>query len=261
MTKAFPFYDQDGLHVAIYDQFAAQQGYDDVPFYLELAGETGGPVLEVGCGTGRVVWPLAAAGFEVVGLDLSPPMLRRALAKRSLHPDADATFVEGNMADFDLGQEFGLIFLAFRSFQMLHTPEDQRRALACFRRHLAPGGLLVIDVFDPMLEFLVPGAVIENTGTFVHPDRGTRVTFEATDRTLDHVRQVFTETWVFREFDADGNEVRTEAEELTMRWGFRYEMHHLFELAGFQVEAEYSDYDRSPPAYAHEQIWLLREPS
>jgi SAM-dependent methyltransferase len=256
------FYERDGLHVAVYDQFAAErvasQMGDDAGFYLETARATGGPVLEVACGTGRVAWQLADDGFEVVGLDLSAPMLRRAEAKRPGHPGTTIEFVEGDMARFDLERAFGLIVVANRSFQLLTTVEQQRAALACLRRHLDPDGVLVIDVFDPRLEYLVPGARIENTGRYRHPERGTVVALEATDRQVDPVAQVFTEVWRFREIDDGGHVLREEHEVLRMRWGYRYEMRYLFEANGFVVEAEYSGFDRSPPAYAKEQIWVLR---
>ena len=82
--------------------------------------------------------------------------------------------------------------------------------------------------------------------------------FESTDRRVDPVTQVFSEVWRFREFDQAGILMREEHEVLRLRWGYRYEMRHLFELSGFSVEAEYSAFDRSPPAYGKEQIWVLR---
>ena len=262
MDGAPPFYSQDGLHVAVYDQFAAEavatQMGDDAGFFVDMARTTGGPVLELACGTGRVAWQIAESGFEVVGLDLSPAMLRRAEAKRPDHPGASPRFVEGDMAAFDLGQTFNLIVVTFRSFQMLLTTEAQRAALACMHRHLATDGRLVIDVFDPRLEFLVPGVQIENTGRYRHPERATPVEYSVEDRRVDPVRQVFAETWHFREMDVTGATVREEQERLQMRWAYRYEMRHLFVLSGFVVEAEYSAFDRSPPTYGREQIWVLR---
>ena len=261
MTTAHEFYSQNSLHVAIYDQLAREAASahvdGDVAFYVDCAEATGGPVLEVACGTGRVAWPIADAGFEVVGLDRSPAMLAKAKAKRADHPNTTATFVIGDMADFDLGREFTLIVIAFRSFQALLTREDQRSALASLRRHLASDGRLVIDVFDPRLEFLVPGAVLENSGLYPHPQRHTTVTFAVTDREIDPVSQTFREVWVFKETDETGHVLLEEHEILNMRWGYRYEMRNLFELAGFVVEAEYSDFERNPPVYGREQVWVL----
>ena len=260
---AHDFYSQDSLHVAVYDQFAREASSahvdGDVDFFIECARETGGPVLELCSGTGRVAWRIADAGFEVVGLDRSPAMLARAEAKRVDHPDAVAAFVHGDMTDFELGRQFRLIYIPFRSFQALLTPEDPRSALACVRRHLADDGRFVLDLFDPRLELLVPGARMENSGTWRHPERGTTVTHESVEREIDQVSQTFREVWEFTERDAEGNVLLVEHEILNMRWGYRYEMRHLFELCGFEVDAEYSDVDRSPPAYGLEQVWVLKK--
>ena len=76
----------------------------------------------------------------------------------------------------------------------------------------------------------------------------------------DPVRQVLSERWRFREMDEAGNVLRQETEHLTMRWTYRQEMRYLFELAGFEIEAEFCDYAESPPAYGKEQLWVVHRP-
>lgn len=254
------FYTDEGLHTEIYDVFAAEATGRDISFWVGCAEKFGGPVLEAACGTGRVSWAIADAGFEVVGFDLSEPMLARAKAKQADHPEASATFHLADMADFDLEREFSLIVVPFRAFQVMDTVERQAAALSCFRRHLVDGAKLVIDLFDPRLEFLVPGGRPDVTMTFDHPERGTTVRVDSTDRVIDPVAQTFEETWHFSEIDAGGTVVRSEAERLRLRWLYRYEAMHLLRLAGFEIVAEYSDFDRSPPAYGNEQIWVVRRP-
>lgn len=259
-----PFYGQAGLHPAIYDAMAAMiPGGDDIAFFDRLARETGGPVLELGCGTGRIAVPLAEAGHTVVGLDLSAAMLARAAARRAaLDPAARdrLTLVEGDMATTAAGEDFGLVFAAGRVFMMLLTPEAQLATLRSVRAQLRPGGLIAIDLFDPRLDLLV--SYDENAatarGTFTNPDSGRPVRVTVLTRTVDLVAQVFDERWLFEELDELGHPGRSEIEQLTLRWTFRWEMAHLLALAGFEVVAEYSDYDRSPPAYAAEQIWVAR---
>ncbi|MHC5011848.1 MAG: class I SAM-dependent methyltransferase, partial [Planctomycetota bacterium] len=154
------FYQREGLLVEAYD--ALQPDLGDVAFYAELAEQSGGPVLELACGTGRVVWPLAEAGFDVVGLDRSRPMLRRAEAKRRDHaPEVAArvSLVHGDMTSFQREERFGLIFVAFRSFQALLTPEDEQEALRRIHEHLRPGGRLALHLFDPRLEWCVEGEI------------------------------------------------------------------------------------------------------
>ncbi len=258
MDDVPPFYRNEGLHTEIYDVFAEEAVGHDLAFWRACAAEYGGPILELGSGTGRVSWALADAGFEVVGLDRSEPMLRRAEAKVTDHPGARATFHLGDMSDFDLARRFGLVVVPFRAFQALLTVAAQESALACIRRHLVPGGHLVLDLFDPRLEFLVPGGRPHSVVTLPHPEHDTTVRIETADRTLDPVAQVFTETWRLTELDASGASLRQEHERLELRWLYRYETRHLLRLAGFEIVAEYSDFDRSPPAYGLEQIWVVR---
>jgi 2-polyprenyl-3-methyl-5-hydroxy-6-metoxy-1,4-benzoquinol methylase len=108
-------------------------------FYRDLACQTGGPVLELACGTGRLTIPLARDGHDVVGLDASSAMLRSAKIKTD---GLDITFVHSDMRDFDLGRRFPLIILSCNSLAHLTSNEDLKAGLACMAKHLAPGGCL-----------------------------------------------------------------------------------------------------------------------
>src|SRR5207248_6403549 len=120
----------------------------DLPFYLGLAERVGGPILEAGCGSGRLLLPLARAGYEVVGLDSSAAML--ALAGGKLASDKALArrvrLVRGDLRSARLGQRFNLVIVALDSFGLLVEQSDQRRAFASLRRHLLGGGLLAVDV-------------------------------------------------------------------------------------------------------------------
>jgi SAM-dependent methyltransferase len=256
------FFLRDGLLVEMYEaSFPAEIG--DVPFYVDLARPTGGPVLELGCGTGRVVWPLAEAGLAVVGLDHSAPMLRLAEAKRAGHSEAVASrvrFETGDMVDFELPERFRFVYSACRAFQALLTAEDQRACLQCVHRHMEPGGILVLNLFDPRLDWCLDGEVKDNPApdTFRHPETGHDVLVEILERRNDALHQVLVERWRLTERDAQGETVRQEEETLELRWTYRHEMRYLLELCGFDVEAEYSDYRRSPPQYGKDLIWVAR---
>ncbi|MFN0147497.1 MAG: class I SAM-dependent methyltransferase, partial [Dehalococcoidia bacterium] len=222
-------------------------------------------VLELGCGTGRVTLPMAEAGFEVVGLDLSAGMLaeaERKLADMDEDVRRRVQFIQGDMADFDLGRLFALVVIPFRAFQLLLTTDDERRCLDCVRRHLRPGGRLVIAIFDPLLSALAPGTTSPDDDGWegVHPVTSNRVTVGVVSRTNHTVEQLLEESWRFREFAPSGALLREEEERLRMRWIYRYEMRYLLELSGFEIEAEYSDFRGSPPAYAGEQVWVVRRP-
>jgi SAM-dependent methyltransferase len=262
-----PFYAADSLATEIYDVMAlalVEGGpmVGDVDFYRRLARETGGPILEVGCGTGRVATALAADGHEVVGVDLSGPMLRVAERRRaSLARDVAGrlSFGEADMMTLDLGRDFALVITPSRVFQFALTSEAQRQALGALRSHLRPDGRLVLDLFDPLLDRVVPSDdAPARGGELVHPTSGNRVTWEVTARYPDPARQLIVEDWTYREIDPAGEVLRTEVERLTLRWSTRSEMRLLFELADLEVVGDYGDFQGGPPAYGREQVWVLR---
>ncbi|MGB4862924.1 MAG: class I SAM-dependent methyltransferase [Tepidiformaceae bacterium] len=260
------FYRCPGLNVDVYTLRTASLGVveGDVEFYTELALASGRSALELGCGTGRLLIPLARAGVSVTGLDLAQPMLAVAAERIAKEPPAlqkRITLVEGNMVEFALARRFDLAFIAFRSFMFLTEPADQRRCLECIHAHLEPGGRLAIDIFDPRLDLLTPTQPVDDwtsLGGARHPVSNNMVEVHVADRSNDTVAQVFEEIWRFTELDDAGEVLRQEEEVLRMRWTYRHEMRYLLELCGFTVEAEYSDYDKSPPAYGLEQIWVAR---
>src|SRR5882757_2033093 len=142
----------DSFIADYYDESAVMRGrVQDVSFYREAAREFGDPVLELGCGTGRITMALAEAGKRITGLDLSERMLERAVKKRaSLRVEARERLhlMQGDMARFDLGEKFRLIIIPFRPLQHLLEVKQQTDCLECVSKHLAPGGRLVLDVFQ-----------------------------------------------------------------------------------------------------------------
>ena len=164
---ASDFYGQPGsLFVEAYDAFHAEgssQYAGDVAFYLALARSAPGPTLEVACGTGRVTLPLALAGVEITGIDLSPGMLATAAHKAtSLPSGARIRFARQDMAELALETRFGFAFVPFRSFQFLLTAERQRQALDAIHHHLVPGGRLALHLFDPRHAHQSGGASIQH---------------------------------------------------------------------------------------------------
>jgi len=120
---------------------------EEVGWHATWARRTGGPLLGLACGTGRLLCRLAEAGFEVVGLDLSNTMLRLARRNAAKLPPAArgrVRLVKADMSDFDLGRKFRLVFIADNSFRELNTRREMLACLSCIRRHLAPGGRLLI---------------------------------------------------------------------------------------------------------------------
>ena len=229
----------------------------DVEFYLAQARKTGGPILDLACGTGRVAFPLASAGFNVTGVDRAPGMITIARAKQRASRLTNLRFVRGNMARFDLGRRFRLAFIAYRAFQHLLTMGEQRSCLIHVRRHLFRRGRLIVHLFDPRLEFCVPTSppVIGKRPTAYDPVTRQDIGLEVTDRQTDPVTQTFSEIWRWK-VARDGAIVNTYDDLLQLRWIYRYEMRYLLELTGFKVRNEYSDFKGSSPKYGAEQVWV-----
>lgn len=134
----------DGFIVDYYDAAPMVAGRPhDVAFYCDAAREFGDPVLELGCGTGRVTMALAERGYRVTGLDLSKPMLERAEEKRAKLPAEKRALVHllhGDMTRFDLREKFSLVIIPFRPFQHLLETDQQVSCLDSVRRHLTSEG-------------------------------------------------------------------------------------------------------------------------
>ncbi len=213
----------------------------DVAFYRALAHDGGGPVLELGCGTGRVLLEIASQGFPCTGLDASQEMLARLRAKTRL---ANLRLVHAPMQSFDLpGERFGLIFSAFRAFQHLYTVEDQLACLACVRRHLAPGGRLAFDVFAPRLDRMAQTEEPETVDLRFEVDGEDVVRHATVSR--DPAVQLMTVRFRYERW-RDGRVVGNEHASFRMRWFWRYELEHLLARAGFAEVGIFGDFDRSP---------------
>lgn len=235
-----------------YVDYAEYYDYDhifteDIPFYLEYANETGGPILELACGTGRLLLPLAEMGYEVHGVDFSENMLevaRRRIAEHGLSHRVKLT--RANMADFDLQEKsFALAFAAVRSFMHLYTQEDQLSCLDRVYRHLRPGGLFIVDVYSPNLEILArpPGSDFELRNEFVLPN-GHCVTRRDRFVRNDFLNQINQWEMLFEEYDRDGNLVRSRLVPMDTRYTFRFELQLLLEKAGFEVQSIFRDYEK-----------------
>ncbi len=212
----------------------------DIDFYRELARESGGPVLEIGCGTGRVLSRIAADGLDCSGIDASEQMLARCRAKL---PDS-VRLVQADMRDFDLGDaRFGLIFSAFRAFQHLVTVEDQLRCLARVRAQLASDGCFAFDVFNPRLERLLLEDEPEAEDLRFEHDGEQIVRYARALR--DRARQTMRVGFRY-ERHAGGRVVGNERTEFSMRWFHRYELEHLLARAGFEDVAIYGDFEGAP---------------
>lgn len=249
---------EDPWTAEIYDYQV--KGAADIDFWIELSQRSDGPVLELACGTGRVLLPLARAGVTVTGLDVSPNMLAVGRGKLEQEPpkvQQRVSLVEADMRNFDLGRTFGLIFVAFRSFQALLTRADQRASLECAARHLDTGARFCFGMFNPRLSRLTAEMPVHEGPSEFEVPGGTRVTWSG-ETTYDLAAQNLRSVWRYRRTGPDGSVTDSE-HVLTLHYFFRFEVEWMLEACGFEVEALYGDYDRSPfTADSEEMVFMAR---
>ena len=214
---------------------------EDVSFYVDLAVEAGGPVVELGVGTGRIAVPTAAAGIHVIGVDSSAGMLEVCREQAELAGVADLVDLRlGDFRDPPVPERVRLVTSPFRSF--LHLADDGERlaALSAARRLLLRGGRLVFDVFEPSRE-----DVEATNGRWLEREPGIfeRADWDVQARTLTL-------------------SVRGEAGATTMAlsWLSPDEWRALIDGAGLAVETCYGWFDRRPYAGAEDSIWVARAP-
>jgi SAM-dependent methyltransferase len=201
-------------------------------FYVGLAKAAHGPVLDVACGTGRILLPCLQAGVDAEGLDLFPPMLARLREKASalgLKP----TLHEADMAKFRLPRRYALIMIPFNAFPHNLTTDDQLSCLRACRDHLQPGGLLVFDTAFPGQHWVgqTSGARAFE-GELAHPETGLPIRCWDT-RTFDRVQQLQHSFNEVEFLDAAGKVVETRTSKTTLRWIYKGEMELLLRMAGF----------------------------
>jgi len=254
----------DHIDAELYDRYARGLP-NELEFYVEEACRAKAPVLELGCGTGRILLPAVEAGAQMVGLDRAPAMLevlRRKLDALSAEVQQRAEVVQADMRTFDLGRRFERIFIPYRAFLHLLSDAEQRLALERVRAHLAPEGRLIFNVFDPDLEIIAAhrtelGGAMKRAAEFAHPHTGNRVILWDT-RHYQLEQQMLDQYFIFEELDGEGHSLRRTFSRLLIRYVHRFEMQHLLELCGFEVVDLYGDFRRGPFHSGGEQIWVAR---
>jgi SAM-dependent methyltransferase len=220
----------------IYDRWSAHMT-EDVPFYVELARETDGPLVELGVGNGRVAVPVAReTGRRVLGIDLSAAMLEQA-RMRADAAGADVELRRGDMRELELDEPAGLVYVPFRSLLHLPTWADRRRVFERVHASLRPGGRFAWNafVFDPRLAAANDGEWQEQNGIRHRVDQFKH------DNRLDITL--------------------SSGETISLWWLNRSEWEGLIETAGFEVEALYGGFDRRPfDETATEFVWVVRKP-
>jgi SAM-dependent methyltransferase len=245
------------LEASIYDKIYAGLTAD-IPFWEELATEycgESGEALELGCGTLRVMLPVAESGVRVTGIDESPHMLE--LARKKLEKaDADVRgrvrLEQGDVRAFELGKKFKLIYIPFNTFGLLLTIEDQLAALAAVKKHLAPGGVFALDVFVPDVERMRGPQLtrwqLEMDESFAD---GSRVQRDNV-REIDTRRQILSVMWRNKVYQ---NQILQQEfiSDLKLSYFFPRELENLLARAGLTIVNYWGNYQR-------EDFWKMKEP-
>ena len=248
-----------------YDRVNEFRDEKDIPFFVEMARQCGGPVLEIGCGSGRVLVPTSKSGIDIVGLDLSDAMLAKCREKLSSEPQdvqSRVDLLKADMRNFDLGRTFKLITTPFRPFQHLTTVEDQVKCLNTIRRHLDDDGRFILDIFNPSILYLADETRKEEWGDmpeFEMPD-GRKVLVRNRVPERDFANQVIDCEMIYYVMHPDGKKERL-VHSFHMRYIFRFEAEHLLANCGFEIENLYGDFDKSPYGtnYPGELIFVTRK--
>jgi SAM-dependent methyltransferase len=208
----------------------------DIPygldFYVGLARQAGGPVLDIACGTGRILLPCLQAGVDIEGLDLFEPMLK-TLRVKAAALGLTPRLHQADMSDFSLPRRFRLLMIPFNAFIHNTTQEAQIRCLQVCREHLLPGGRLTFDTFFPSVEIIgtAPNTrVLE--GEMPHPQTGLPIRMYDT-RTFDRVAQTQHSLCEIELLAADGSVQKVHRTEVSSRYVYKHEMALLLRVAGF----------------------------
>lgn len=235
----------------LYDRLA--QFYDwehrdfreDLPLYLGFARASSGSILDAACGTGRVLYPLAEAGFPVTGVDQSAAMLEIARSRVGNSPFADRVRLErADLRSMELGELYGMALVALGSFHHLLTTEDQKTALRRLAAHLVAGGLLVVDLVNPTPEWLAAGdstLVHQLSAPFPEP-KGPDLLSKFVARTTHFETQRERSLLLYDRIDPKGN-LHRQSFEVDTRFLFRFEAELLLAEAGFRLRDVYGGYD------------------
>ena len=213
---------------------------EDVAFYVDEAVRSGGPVLELGVGTGRIAVPIGAAGVEIVGVDLSEGMLAVARERAELAGVA-VDLRLGDMREPPVEGTFPLVAVPFRSLLHMETDRDRRAVLRVVARLLAPGGRFVFDVFTPGAD-----DIADTHGRWLEREPGIweRAEWHEDTRTL-----------ILRVRGPDGDA------EMSLAWLSVPEWKELLRDEGFVVDAVYGWFDRTPWRGGEDSVWVCRRHS
>ena len=244
IEKIAPIYD---LYSSEFYDFHADR--HDIDFFLDYAKATTGKILDVGCGTGRILIPMAKLGKEIIGIDSSEHMLEiceNKIQKEINSEKSNITLIKADMTNFELNEKFSLIIIPFGPFNYLTHTSDQIDCLHCINKHLESNKLLVFDVWYPDNYELLKSEngyhVVKNQPYFRMPD-GRKVQWGIKNTSVDYNKQLIYEDMYYNINYPDGKKEKL-IYPAAMRYFHRYEIEHLLSLTGFKINKLYSDFNK-----------------
>jgi SAM-dependent methyltransferase len=259
--------DRYSVSAKYYDEaYATLEDLRDLQFYLGMALRMGGPVLELACGTGRVLLPIARQGLKIDGVDSSPAMLdqlQQKLAREPQHIRELAAISLGDLRNYRSERRYALVIIPFRPLQHMYTVEDQLAALNTAVFHLAPGGLLAFDVFYPRFESLLAGVGVETLELeWTRKNHPTTVIRRYLRKeSVDKINQNFSAQFIYRTYHED-KLIKEETAPLKMSYYTYPHLRALFLLAGLDIVEEYGSCEKAPlDADSKEMVFVLQRSS
>lgn len=236
---------------------------DDLALVQQLAGQTGGPVLELGCGTGRLLRPLAAAGHKVTGVDNSAAMLARLRAKLTETEASHVTLLASDLLELNaalepLNEQYGLAIFSYNT--MMHFSLAQVTAvLRQLQPHLKNGGQLLIDVANPFImaeTAELPQLSLENQ--LIDPESGDHV-LQFANSWHDESAQICHVTWLFDRSPAEGGPVHRAISQMAYHYFYPHELELALKTAAYTLHHIWGSYDQTPFTPDSDRLLLLAE--
>lgn len=235
MSDEQTLYDDSKFYDLVHGEFAAPE---ILAFYENQIASHGSPVLELACGTGHYLIPLAEKGVEIVGVDVSGEMLARAREKAAARNVA-VDLRKADIRDFELHRKFSLVLLLGNSLQHLLTRRDVENCFATVKRHLLPEGRFIVEVFNPSFEILSRSSDEDVLDSEYETEEGKmfltgRVNYDAATQ-INHI------TWKYRNKTTAASKTFS----FTMRQFFPQELDALLVYNNFKIEQKFGDRDGS----------------
>jgi SAM-dependent methyltransferase len=250
------------LIARLYDSIHSDYS-EDIRFLIAQEDSIQGPILELGCGTGRMLMHLAEAGYRVIGIDSSPAMLAEARIKVANSAESiqeRISLLQGDITSFKLKERFGLIICSHNT--LYHLKRGER--ISCFRlihQHLSDGGIFFIDIDNPVevADPIDDGLLLMERK--VSYQAGNNVLLQFTSSWVDEEAERCHLTWIFDESPEAGGQVNRIVVNTIFHYASSHQLEGELSQAGFSLRAVYGDYGHEPYSELSPLLLLLAEKS